>query len=110
MRKNRKNREQEREKLNMLLNELIDKIEREGYRLEGKQAIASDIMQAEVRLAPMVFIPSLPPVQAECRMEKNVLLHDGDVRPGWARIEGAAMAGWTLVHLVFMPNEQAGRK
>ena len=94
----------------MTLDELIGKIEEQGYTLSGKGNIGP-LGASWVIRAPLCLIPSEPPVESECVMIPDVLTRDKFQAEGWsavkgyARIEGAATTtAIAMVHLRFIPS------
>lgn len=95
----------------MTLIELIDKIEEQGYALNGKRNIGP-LGKGEVVRAPLVLIPAEPPVESECVMIPDVMGWERLSTEGWAvmkgysRIEGAATtAPSTVVRLQFIGED-----
>lgn len=95
----------------MTLNELIDKVEEQGYALNGKQNIGP-LGKGEVMRAPLCLIPTEPPVEDKCVMIPDVmgweqLWEKGwSVMKGYSRIEGAAtITPATVVRLQFIGED-----
>lgn len=92
----------------MTLDELIDKIEEQGYALSGKGNLGP-LGASTVIVAPLALIPNEPPVESEWVMVPDVLTWDLFRADGWgavkgyARIEGAATtAASAVVRLQFI--------
>lgn len=93
----------------MTLSELVTKIEEQGYVLSGKENITEKLMKSDVIVAPLVLIPTEPPVEKDCQMIPDVLVWEEFKAKGWlavkgrSRIEGAAtLKPATVVRLQFV--------
>lgn len=92
----------------MTLDELIGKIEEQGYALNGKQNIDFLVSRQEVIRAPLVLIPTEPPVESKCVMIADALTWEKGwaAMKGYSRIEGAATTTpATVVRLQFLKDE-----